>query len=160
VSASSPTPSRDPDPPARGLRADIRRALYISSKYELGCPTEAQCALYERSQEAACLPCPKHLKPVERDPNTVALRRIRLLLWLESLITAGCHFGPDDLSVALWEGLADLKNERARFERLIFDQKHQKNQADVVQTKALREARKLDKIPEPGQSIFGGGKKR
>lgn len=149
--ASSPQNNEDR---VTGLRLDIRRAIYQGSKLELGCPGESKCDLFARRQLDACQTCPKHLKPVEEEPNPLALRRIRLLLWLEGIMGVGCHFPPQDLSVSLWEGLADLKSERNRMERLLFEQKHQRQEQDRQQKAAIGDARKQAGIPGEGESFF------
>lgn len=154
---SSPTATSEDQDRVSGIRADIRRVLYLGFKYELGCPTEAKCPLYARSQETACQPCTKHLKPVESDPNTLSLRRIRFLFWLESLIGAGCHPSPDDLPVNVWEALSYMKAERNRFERLLHEAKADNREQDRAIAKAQQDARKLDGLPAPGGSIFKKG---
>jgi hypothetical protein len=72
---------------------------------------------------------------------------------------AGCPFQSGDLPVSLWEALAHLKIERNRFEGLVMEQRTERAKADAAIRKAQNEARKLDKIPPPGQSLFGGSKR-
>jgi hypothetical protein len=144
------------NPPVRGFRADIRRALYQGFKYELGCPGETNCGLYAKSGTDACQPCSKHLKPVEAEPFAGSLRRLRLVFWLESLIEAGCRFMADEISAQLWEHLAAIKSERNRFERLLIESKDTQNRARREEETVRQQVRKLDGLPAPGQSLFGG----
>lgn len=130
---SSPKTS---DHPARGFRGDIRRALYLGIKDEY-----------------------PGIEPVEEPPSPLAIRRIKLVLWLEGLIAAGCHFAPDDLHVSLWEALSDLKAERNRVERLTFDYRQKKSEGERQVAKAQADARKMDNLPSPGQSIFSRGRR-
>lgn len=126
-SSQTNKPERDP----KGFRLDIRRALY-----------------------EALHPEHPYLLPVEEKPNPVAIRRLRLVFWLESLIGAGCHFDNSDLPISIWEALAYVKSERNRFERLIMEQRSEQSKRDAALKRAQADARKLDKIPGPGQSIF------
>ncbi len=145
------------DSRATGLRADIRRVLYLGFKYELGCPGESECPLFQRSQEAACVNCPKHLKPVEFDPSPAAIPRVKFIAWLEGLLNAGCKLDPNDLPLNAWEGLAALKAERNRFERILMDSRQDNREQERSMAKAQNDARKLDGIPPPGASIFKTG---
>jgi hypothetical protein len=159
--ASSATKPSKPaaDAPATGFRGDLRRVLYLGFKYELGCPGEDACGLYERTQEAACVTCPKHLKPVERDPQVASLARIRFITRMEALIGAGMKLDADDLPLNVWEALAVLKSERNRFERILMDARSANREQDRAVSKAQTDARKMDNIPAPGQSIFKATRK-
>lgn len=56
--------------------------------------------------ETACEGCPS--APVLVDAWTTHI------LWLDSLVQAGCRYALDDLSVHEWEGLRILADERNR----------------------------------------------
>lgn len=155
--APSPTPSKPGDAPPRGLAIDLRRALYLAYKYELGCPGESSCSMYASRQEAACQSCPKHLKPTEDPPDPNTNRRVALVTRVERMIAAGCRFDADDLPMRLWDELGMLKAERNRFERILFEARTEGRRQEAVTAKAQQDARKLDGLPDPGQSIFKKG---
>jgi hypothetical protein len=126
----------------------------LAHKYDLDCPTEAECGLYQKSGEAACQRCPMHLTPVEADPDPIAAPRLRFLFWLDSLLQVGMRLQADDVPMSVWRSLVDLKMERNRMERLILTSKDRKVKEDQAVAKAQAEARKQDGIPPPGVSLF------
>lgn len=148
------------DPPVTGLRGALRATFYQAHKYDLGCPTESQCDLYARTQEAACASCPKHLTPVEVMDPVWANQRIRFLFRLESLITVGCTFHASDLPPRVWDELVLLKMERTRIDGLVLAQKSAVTAQQRETEKAKASARKQSNIPAPGQSIFGASGRR
>lgn len=150
--------SPKPDPPVAGFRADLRRALYGAYRFELGCPGEAQCDLYEARQFKACRECPKLLRPVEDDPRPTSVPRIKHLMTVEGMVTVGCRFAPDDLPWQTWQDLMALKGERNRLDKLVFEQKSRSAQENREIEQARSKARAVDKLPGPGQSIFPRGK--
>ena len=79
---------------------------------------------------------PKDLKPPEHD--TALFVRVRYLIWVESMINIGCHFGPDDLPMDVWDQLLALHYERAFVDRLV-EQLQDEPEAD---TKAKAEAKR------------------
>jgi hypothetical protein len=140
-----------------GIRAAIRAALYQAHKYTLGCPTEAKCALYEKSQEEACATCAKHLTPVEPQCYPEAGSYIRYLTRLEQMVAVGCSFHVNDLSLDTWDGLAALSLERQRMENLLVKRRMDNDKAQREAGAKVAEVRKADKIPPPGQPLFPRG---
>ncbi len=131
---NSPTPS---EPPPWGFRIDVRRALY---------------PVYAGEVDGG-------LQPVEDYPSPAAIPRIRLVTWIESLVAAGCQLQLNDLHPRLWEDLATLKSERNRFEREVIEQKTKNRAEQRAEDRARNDARKIDKIPAPGVSLFAKGKR-
>lgn len=106
----------------------------------------------------ACSHCPKHLVPVEPDPEAAAGTRLRFLVRVESLINVGCKFGPNDLPASVWDELTVLAIERQRMDRIIMEQRDKARQQDAgVPAGAeleMAKARRETGIPPPGGSIF------
>lgn len=130
--------------------------LYHARKYELGCPTEKKCDIYASQQEAGCATCPKHLKPVPKQPlSPAALRRVAFLTRIESRVAVGCKYGPDDLPQHVWDELVWLRIERDRLDELIRERKKgPQSELPPPVERQRQEVRKMDGIPAPGQSLF------
>lgn len=141
------------------LRGTIRSFLYERHKYDLGCPTEVKCHLYQNSGgEKACELCPKHLKIIEpgRDPNY--LSRVRFITRVEAMIAVGCKFGPSDLDPETWDHLIVLHTERNWILKKLEDQRKEARDPHPwlgeEGKKALEQHRNEKGIPGPGQSLF------
>lgn len=93
----------------------------------------------------------KELKGVEPPEHDTALTiRVRYLVWVESLISIGCHFGPSDLPPMVWDQLLVMNIERGFVDRLVEKRrdKQQKEETD------MNRARQATGVPAPGGNLF------
>ena len=137
----------------------MRRALYQSRKYDLGCPKTGQCSVFQRlGGEKDCGPdngCQHFLSPAEEIPATWAIRRLVFLTRLESMVNVGCKFAPNDLDPRTWSELVMLALERQRMEDLLRKGRDTKRDKPSPEAEAaFRASRKELGMPEGGGSLF------
>ena len=82
------------------------------------------------------------------DPDL--LPRLHYLMWVESMVNVGCHFGPNDLEASTWDQLIALAVERQFVEKILSDRRDKRGQQDVAADKA----RQQTGIPKPGATLF------
>lgn len=92
------------------------------------------------------------LSPPEHD--TTLLVRVRYLIWVESMINIGCHFGPDDLTAATWDQLFVLNIERSFVDRLVEHHRDKDRQQQDGLQDGLNKARAHSGAPPPGGTMF------
>ena len=126
------------------LRTAIRVRMYRDRRDSFGCD-EPDCT------------CGRHLTLDLPDApiDGRTLPRLRHLVRLESMISVGCHFLPNDLDYDQWQDLILLANERQWMEAQVEAQREQIRDAKAKMDAAMAEARKESGVPPPGQSLFG-----
>lgn len=146
------------------MRRAIRGALYQTHRHDLGCPQSNLCAVFTAlNQERPCGPdngCAHFLKPEEPYPEPDTAPRVSFLVKTEAMVNVGCKFGPNDLSYRVWEELIILAQERSRMENAVREQRESAAHVDREAQQKADEARRADKIPAPGISIFPGNSPR
>jgi len=100
----------------------------------------------KQRSELKKIPLPEH--------DTALFIRVRYLIWVESLITIGCHFGPNDLPADVWDQLLVLNIERSFVDRLV-QQQGEKNRKEEGE---LNKARAVTGAPAPGGTLFSHSK--
>ena len=88
------------------------------------------------------------IEPPEHD--TALFPRVRYLIWTESMINIGCHYGPGDLTPETWDQLLTLNLERSFVDRLVQHRRDTKQEDEVN----VGKARAQTGIPGPGGNIF------
>lgn len=131
------------------MQREIRRTLYEAHKHDLGCPEEWECTLFKKlGTTKPCGPengCKNFLTPVEAPPDPDALRRVKFLTRLESMVAVGCKFQLNDLDWETWTELILLAHERQRMREVIDkgkDAQREKPLGKPEEKEALAEARK------------------
>ena len=143
-----------------GIRREIRRALYHSHKFDLGCPRDGECLIFKALKVTKpCGPensCKHFFGPVEPEPHPVALARIRFLTRLESMVNVGCKFQVNDLDGQTWSELIMLAIERQRVQdKLAKGREAQREKPpEPEEKKAFETARKELGLPPVGGAIF------
>jgi len=149
------------DTAVEGLRKHIRCALYHGHKYDLGCPKTGLCTLFKiLGTEKPCSPdngCHSFVGPVEEQPDQMAVKRLRFLLRIQSMVNVGCTFGPNDLDPRTWSELIMLALEQQRMQDLLREGRDRKNAekrpalSAPEEQAALRTNRKELGVPEGGR---------